>query len=101
MQILRTPAERFAGIPGYPFAENWIEIDLGNGMSARQHYLDEGPKDAPPVLLFHGEPSWSYLYRKIIPLLVDAGFRVLAKKASKKATRYSAQLRATTAALTA
>lgn len=78
MQILRTPAERFAGIPDYPFEENWIEIDLGSGMSARQHYLDEGPKDAPPVLLFHGEPSWSYLYRKMIPLLVDAGFRVLA-----------------------
>ena len=78
MQILRTPAERFADIPDYPFAENWFETDLGDGLSARMHYIDEGPRDAPPVLLFHGEPSWSFLYRKMIPLLVDAGFRVLA-----------------------
>ena len=78
MQILRTPAERFETLPDYPFAENWIEIDLGNGQSARQHYVDEGEWDAPPVLLFHGEPSWSFLYRKMIPILVDAGFRVLA-----------------------
>lgn len=78
MQILTTPQDRFAGIPDYPFAENWIEIDLGDGYSANQHYVDEGDKKAPPVLLFHGEPSWSYLYRKMIPLLVEAGFRVLA-----------------------
>ncbi|MBX7493146.1 haloalkane dehalogenase [Qipengyuania sp. 1NDW9] len=78
MEILRTPAERFADIPDYPFAENWIEIDLGDGLTANQHYVDEGDKDAPPVLLFHGEPSWSFLYRKMIPVLVDAGFRVLA-----------------------
>ena len=78
MQILRTPAERFADIPDYPFAENWIEIDLGDGLTANQHYVDEGDKDAPPVLLFHGEPSWSFLYRKMIPVLVDAGLRVLA-----------------------
>ncbi|HBQ92493.1 MAG TPA: haloalkane dehalogenase, partial [Erythrobacter sp.] len=78
MQILRTPAERFAGIPDYPFAEHWFEVDLGDGLKARQHYVDEGPRDAPPVLLFHGEPSWSFLYRKMIPPLVEAGFRVLA-----------------------
>ena len=78
MQILRTPSERFADIPDYPFAENWLEIDLGDGHSGRMHYVDEGAKDAPPVLLFHGEPSWSFLYRKMIPILVDAGFRVLA-----------------------
>jgi haloalkane dehalogenase len=78
MEILRTPAERFADIPDYPFAENWFEVDLGDGLTARQHYVDEGAKDAPPVLLFHGEPSWSFLYRKMIPILVDAGFRVLA-----------------------
>ena len=57
MQILRTPAERFASIPDYPFAEHWFEVDLGDGLKARQHYVDEGPRDAPPVLLFHGEPS--------------------------------------------
>ena len=78
MQILRTPADRFAHLPDYPFVENWIEIDLGEGFTARQHYVDEGDKQAPPVLLFHGEPSWSFLYRKMIPILVDAGFRVLA-----------------------
>ena len=78
MQILSTPAERFANIPDYPFAENWLEIDLGDGFSARQHYVDEGPRSAPPVMLLHGEPSWSFLYRKMIPYLLDAGFRVLA-----------------------
>jgi len=78
MQIIAHDPARFADLPGYPFAENWLTIDLGEGLSARMHYLDEGPKDAPPLLLFHGEPSWSYLYRKMIPLLVDAGFRCLA-----------------------
>ncbi|MGB3471981.1 MAG: haloalkane dehalogenase [Erythrobacter sp.] len=78
MQILKADLARFAGIPDYPFAENWVSIDLGEGHSGRMHYVDEGPKDAPPVLLFHGEPSWSFLYRKMIPVLVDAGFRCLA-----------------------
>ena len=78
MHVLQTPPERFADLPDYPFAENWLEIDLGDGFSGRMHYVDEGAKDAPPVLLFHGEPSWSFLYRKMIPILVDAGFRVLA-----------------------
>jgi haloalkane dehalogenase len=78
MQIIAHDPARFANLSGYPFAENWLTIDLGDGLSARMHYLDEGPKDAPPLLLFHGEPSWSYLYRKMIPLLVDAGFRCLA-----------------------
>ncbi|WP_252257864.1 haloalkane dehalogenase [Erythrobacter aurantius] len=78
MQVLKTDLARFADIPDYPFAENWITIDLGEGFSGQMHYLDEGPKDAPPLLLFHGEPSWSFLYRKMIPLLVDAGFRCLA-----------------------
>lgn len=78
MHILRTPAERFENLPDYPFAENWLDIDLGEGLSGRMHYVDEGAKDGPPVLLFHGEPSWSFLYRKMIPVLVDTGFRVLA-----------------------
>lgn len=78
MQVLKTDLSRFADIPDYPFAENWITIDLGEGFTGQMHYLDEGAKDAPPVLLFHGEPSWSFLYRKMIPLLVDAGFRCLA-----------------------
>lgn len=78
MQIIRTPPERFADLPDYPFAENWFTVDLGEGLTARQHYLDEGDRAAPPVILLHGEPSWSFLYRKMIPRLVDAGFRVLA-----------------------
>ena len=78
MQILKADLDRFADIPDYPFAENWLEIDLGDGHTGRMHYLDEGPRDGPPVLLFHGEPSWSFLYRKMIPVLVDAGFRCLA-----------------------
>jgi len=78
MQIITYEASRFADIPDYPFPENWLEIELGEGHRGRMHYVDQGPKDAPPVLLFHGEPSWSYLYRKMIPILVEAGFRCLA-----------------------
>lgn len=78
MEVLRTPEERFANLPDYPFEENWLEIDLAEGHRGRMHYINEGAADAPPVLLFHGEPSWSFLYRKMIPILVDAGFRVLA-----------------------
>ncbi|MBV7267020.1 haloalkane dehalogenase [Erythrobacter ani] len=78
MKVLSYDPARFAAIPDYDFAENWTDIDLGNGHSGRMHYIDEGPEDAPPVLLFHGEPSWSFLYRKMIPVLLDAGFRCLA-----------------------
>lgn len=78
MQIIAHDPARFAGIPDYPFVENWLTIDLGEGYSGRMHYLDEGPRGAPALLLLHGEPSWSYLYRKMIPLLVAAGFRCLA-----------------------
>lgn len=78
MQIIQHDPARFADLPDYSFAENWFEVDLGEDHRGRMHYVDEGPKDAPPVLLYHGEPSWSFLYRKMIPILVDAGFRVLA-----------------------
>ena len=71
--ILRTPDSRFENLPDYPFSPNYIEI---NGL--RIHYVDEGPQDAPPILLMHGEPSWSYLYRKMIPPLNEAGFRTVA-----------------------
>jgi haloalkane dehalogenase len=74
VKILRTPDERFADLPGYPFAPHYAEIDGG----IRVHYLDEGPADAAPVLLMHGEPSWSYLYRTMIPVLVAAGHRCIA-----------------------
>lgn len=78
MKIAKHDPARFTTLPDYDFAPNWCDIDLGNGLDAHMHYLDEGPKDAPPVLLFHGEPSWSFLYRKMIPVLVEAGFRCLA-----------------------
>jgi len=74
MKILRTPDGRFADLPGYPFEPHYVE--LGDGL--RVHYLDEGPGDAAPVLLLHGEPSWSFLYRKMIPTLVAAGHRCVA-----------------------
>lgn len=78
MQVLKADLTRFETVPDYPFAEHWAEIELGEGHTGRMHYLDIGARDAPPVLLLHGEPSWSFLYRKMIPLLVDAGFRCLA-----------------------
>jgi len=74
MNILRTPDERFANLPDYPFAAHYHEISPG----LRLHYVDEGPRDARPVLMLHGEPSWSYLYRFMIPLVAGAGYRVLA-----------------------
>ncbi len=74
MSVLRTPDERFADLPDYPFAPRYDEV--GGGL--RLHYLDEGLADAPVVLMMHGQPSWSYLYRHMIPPVVEAGFRVLA-----------------------
>ncbi len=73
MQALRTPDSRFENLPNYNFNPNFIEVD-----GLRMHYIDEGPKDGAVILLLHGEPSWSYLYRHMIPPLRDAGFRVIA-----------------------
>jgi haloalkane dehalogenase len=78
MEFLRTPDSRFADLPGYAFSPNYLMVDDSEGGQLRVHYLDEGPADADPVLLMHGEPSWSYLYRKMIPILVAAGHRVIA-----------------------
>ncbi|MHB1138337.1 MAG: haloalkane dehalogenase [Microthrixaceae bacterium] len=78
MKALRTPDDRFVDLPDYPFAPNYVEIDDGEGGTLRVHYVDEGPRDAAPILLLHGEPSWSFLYRHMIPPLVAAGHRVLA-----------------------
>ena len=77
MEALRTPEERFADLPDYPFEPNYAEVRDGESGTLRVHYLDEGPSDAAPVLLVHGEPSWSYLYRHMVPVLVDAGHRVV------------------------
>ncbi|MFT4519525.1 MAG: haloalkane dehalogenase [Halioglobus sp.] len=76
MEILRTPEERFDNLVDYPFSPNYMQI--GEGEALRLHYLDEGPVDGQLVLLLHGQPSWSYLYRFMIPPLVEAGFRVIA-----------------------
>ncbi|RYY80783.1 MAG: alpha/beta fold hydrolase [Moraxellaceae bacterium] len=78
MQALRTPDERFANLPDYPFLPNYIMVDDTEGGTLRMHYVDEGAADAPIVLMLHGEPTWSYLYRKMIPIVVDAGYRVIA-----------------------
>ncbi|MEZ5258899.1 MAG: haloalkane dehalogenase, partial [Ilumatobacteraceae bacterium] len=78
MQVLRTPDERFDALPDYEFAPHYAEIPDLDGGTLRVHYLDEGPADATPVLLMHGEPSWSFLYRHMIPILAEAGHRVIA-----------------------
>ena len=78
LDVLRTPDERFAALPDFPFAPHYLEVDSGDGSQLRMHYLDEGPSDGEVVLLLHGEPSWSYLYRWMIPVLVDAGLRAVA-----------------------
>lgn len=79
MQVLRTPDEAFAAIPDYPFAPHYAEVvDPVDATPLRLHYIDEGPRDAAPILLMHGEPSWSFLYRKFVPPLVAAGHRVIA-----------------------
>ena len=76
MHVLRTPDEAFSSISDYPFSPHYLNVATDGEHSVRIHYLDEG--SGPVVILMHGEPSWSYLYRNVIPILVDAGFRVLA-----------------------
>jgi haloalkane dehalogenase len=78
MKVLRTPDERFNNLPGYPFEPHYVEVPDGEGGNLRMHYVDEGPRDAGVVLLMHGEPTWSFLYRKMIPTIVKAGHRVIA-----------------------
>lgn len=78
MEYLRTPDDRFAGLDGYPFAPHYLDVTAAGVPPLRIHYLDEGPRDGAPVLLLHGEPTWSYLYRTMIGPLAAAGHRVLA-----------------------
>lgn len=73
VEFVRTPDARFEDLPDFPYEAQYVEID-----GLRQGYIDEGPADTDPILLLHGQPSWSYLYRKMIPVLVDAGHRVIA-----------------------
>jgi haloalkane dehalogenase len=74
MKVLRTPDDRFANLVDYPFSPKYVT--LGDGL--RMHYVDEGPRDAPTVLMLHGEPTWSYLYRHMISAFAEAGFRAVA-----------------------
>lgn len=73
VEFVRTPTEEFASLPGFPYEARYIEID-----GLRQGYVEAGPANGEVVLLLHGQPSWSYLYRKMIPVLADAGHRVIA-----------------------
>lgn len=73
MKLLRTPDERFENLPDFPYQPHYFEID-----GIRIHYIDEGPRDAEPILLMHGEPTWAYLYRRMIPILIKAGNRCVA-----------------------
>src|SRR5579864_1974945 len=72
MDVFRTPDERFTDLPGFTFAPHYVEVD-----GLRMHHVDEGPATSSPVVCFHGEPTWAFLYRKILPPLVAAGHRVI------------------------
>ncbi|MEZ6022245.1 MAG: haloalkane dehalogenase, partial [Hyphomonadaceae bacterium] len=79
MQVLRTPDDRFAGLPDFPYAAHYTDVtDAASGATLRIAAVDEGPSEAAPVLLMHGEPTWSFLYRKIIAGLVAKGHRAVA-----------------------
>jgi haloalkane dehalogenase len=78
MKILRTPDDRFADLSDYDFRPNYCGVTADDGTALRFHFVDEGPQSAPPVLLLHGNPSWSYIHRHMIRGLVDLGHRVLA-----------------------
>lgn len=73
IEYLRTPNERFVGLPDWPYTPRYVEVD-----GLRMAYVDEGPLDGVTLLLLHGEPTWGYLYRRMIPGLVAAGYRVVA-----------------------
>jgi haloalkane dehalogenase len=78
MATVRTPDSRFEGLPDWPYAPTYTEIDGGSPGNLRIAHVDAGPADGPVVLLMHGEPSWGFLYRKMIPVLVAAGYRCIA-----------------------
>ncbi|KDE99588.1 hypothetical protein Y900_011715 [Mycolicibacterium aromaticivorans JS19b1 = JCM 16368] len=73
IQTLRTPGERFAEIPNFPYAPHYCELDDDEGGRLRVVWIDEGPEHADPILLLHGEPTWSFPYRTMIPVLIARG----------------------------
>jgi len=78
MKVLRTPERYFENIKDYPFEPVYTNIETKDGTVIRIHHIDEGPKDGPILLAMHGQPVWSYLYTKMIPILTEAGIRVIA-----------------------
>lgn len=78
METLRTPDECFEKLPDYDFAPHYTEVPDGEGGTLRIHHAEAGPPDGEPILCMHGQPSWSFLYRHMIPIFADAGYRVLA-----------------------
>jgi haloalkane dehalogenase len=80
VDVLRTPEERFADLPDFPYEPRYVDVAAGDGDGGRLRlaYVEAGPADGEPVLLLHGEPSWSFLYRRVIPVLAAAGLRAIA-----------------------
>jgi haloalkane dehalogenase len=78
MGVLRTPDDRFADLPGYAFEPHYVHVETEGIAPVRMHYVDTGPADGPVVLLLHGQPTWSYLNRKVIGVLADEGLRAIA-----------------------
>ncbi|MEO8888968.1 MAG: haloalkane dehalogenase [Jatrophihabitantaceae bacterium] len=78
MQTVRTPDERFADLPDFDYAPHYAEVPDQDGGALRMAWVQDGPADGEPILLLHGEPSWSYLYRHMIPVLAASGLRVIA-----------------------
>jgi haloalkane dehalogenase len=78
VRLLRTPEDRFADLPDFAFPTHYADLDDPSDGIVRVAYVEAGPADGPPVLLLHGEPSWSFLYRKMLPVLADAGLRAIA-----------------------
>ena len=78
MEYNRSPDSCFENLPDYPFQPNYVEVDDFEGGKLRMHYVDEGPKDGPLVVMIHGNPTWSFMWRKLIPALADNGYRAIA-----------------------
>ncbi|MAI23051.1 MAG: haloalkane dehalogenase [Crocinitomicaceae bacterium] len=78
MDVLRTPDRRFRALEDYPYVPNYVDVPDNEGGYLRMHYVDEGPRNGQPVVMIHGNPTWSYMWRKLIPVLANAGYRAIA-----------------------
>ena len=78
MEFLRTPDECFDNLADYPFTANYVDVSDFECSTLRLSYVDEGPRDGQPVVMIHGNPTWSYMWRKLIPVLAEAGYRAIA-----------------------